>query len=57
MVIAYSPANCYQPTKSVLSTMRVGDAVHNLADYEFFREKAWQCSGALMGYVQNVKYS
>ena len=57
MIIAYTPANAYQPTKSILDTMRIGDAVHNLGDYEFFREKAWQCSAALKGYCKDVKYT
>ncbi len=57
MVIAYAPANCYQPTKSILGTMRVADAVHNLGDYEFFREKAWQCSAALKGFTKDVRYT
>ena len=56
MIMAYTPANAYQPPKSVLSTMRRVDQVHHLGDFEFFREKAWQCSFALKGYVHNVKY-
>ncbi len=57
MVIAYGPANCYQPTKSVLNTMRQGDVVHKLGQYEFFREKAWQCGAALEGYIRNIRYA
>ncbi len=56
MIMAYAPANAYQPPKSVLKTMRMVDRVHNLSDFEFFREKAWQCSFALKGYVHNIKY-
>ncbi len=57
MVIAYGAANCYQPQKSILSTMRMTDTVHNLGEYEFFREKAWQCGAALRGYTKNIKYT
>jgi len=57
MVIAYGPANAYQPTKAILSTLWQADSVHKLAEYEYFREKAWQCSHALKGYCQDVKYT
>eukprot|EP00095_Tigriopus_kingsejongensis_P003427 maker-scaffold110_size354795-snap-gene-0.15 protein:Tk03427 transcript:maker-scaffold110_size354795-snap-gene-0.15-mRNA-1 annotation:"hypothetical protein" len=57
MIMAYSPANCFQPPKSVLATMRRVDNVHKLGDYEYFREKAWQCSNALNYYVENIQYS
>ena len=57
MVIAFAPANAYQPPKSGLGVLRMGDAVHNLADYEMFREAAWQGSHALEGFVRNIKYS
>ena len=57
MVIAFAPANAYQPPKTGLGVLRMGDAVHNLADYEMFRETAWQGAHALKGFVENVKYS
>jgi hypothetical protein len=77
MVIAYGPANAYQPPKSILSTIwqvrknidaislkrdMIGsqlqaDSVHRLGEFEYFREKAWQCSHALQGYVHDIKYT
>ena len=56
MIMAYAPANCYQPPKSIMQTMKKVDMVHKLGVYEYFREKAWQCSYALEGYVHNIKY-
>ena len=57
MIMAYAPANAYQPPKSVLQTMRRAEGVHKLAEFEYFREKAWQCAHALKGYTENVKYT
>ena len=57
MVMAYSPANVFQPPKSVLGTMVRVDQVHQLGRYEYFREKAWHCSQVLKGYTETVKYT
>lgn len=57
MIMAYSPANAFQPPKSVLATNRRVDQVHNLGDYEYFREKSWQCSHALKYYTENIQYT
>lgn len=56
MVMAYAPANCFQPTKTSLGSMRNIEKVHFMADYEFFREKAWQYSHVLMHLTELVKY-
>ncbi len=57
MIMAYASANPYQPPKTVLQSLIRVDKVHNLAEYEYFREKAWQCCHALKGYTENVKYT
>lgn len=57
LIFGYSPANSFQPPKTVLGTMRRVDVVHNLADYEFFREKAWQSLFCLKYFVENTTYS
>ena len=58
MVMAYASANAYQPPKTILQTMaRIEKEGHRLAEYEYFREKAWQCAHALKGYTKNVKYT
>ena len=57
MIMAYASANAYQPPKTILQTMVTVDSVHQLGEYEFFREKAWQCAHALKGYTSNIKYT
>lgn len=57
VIFAFAPANCFQPTKNVLDTMRKLDAKHQLGDYEYFRENAWQALNVLEYYLKNVKYT
>ncbi len=57
LIMAYTSANCYRPPKTILQTMIRVDTVHKMAEYEYFREKAWQCSNALKGYAVNIKYT
>lgn len=54
--MAFAPANCFQPTKTSLGSMRNIEKVHFMADYEFFREKAWQSAHILKSYTETVKY-
>ena len=56
VVMAYTPANAFEPTKLVLNSMRGVEKVHFMADYEFFREKAWQCAHALKHFAEEVPY-
>ena len=56
MIMAFAPANCYQPPKSVLQTMVRTDQKFHLGAYEFFREQSWQMSHVLQGYVNDVKF-
>ncbi len=56
MVMAFSPANCFQPPKTILESFRRVDKTHNMGDYEFFREKCWQGMYALKSYMGEVKY-
>jgi len=57
VIFAFAPANCFQPAKNVLDTMRKLDAKHNLGDYEYFRENSWQALNVLEYYLKNVKYT
>jgi len=57
VIFAFAPANCFQPCKNVLDTMRKLDAKHQLGDYEYFRENAWQALNVLEYYLKNVTYT
>ena len=52
LVMAFQPANAFQPDKTVLDTWRNFDKVDGTADYEYFRVKAHMMSGALRSLVQ-----
>lgn len=52
LVMAFQPANAFQPDKTVLDTWRRFDIVENSADYEYFRTKAHMMSGALRSLVE-----
>lgn len=54
--MAYTPSNPFLPTKTVLSSMRRIEQRHFMADYEFFREKAWQMAHALKSAATGVEY-
>ena len=56
MIMAFAPANCFQPPKTILSSFRGADRTFKMGDFEFFREKAWQAKHALEFYMKNVKY-
>ena len=55
--MCYAPANVFSSSKTVFRTMKYADAVHKLAEYEFFREKSWQAMHVLKSYIENVKYT
>ncbi len=57
LILCYAPANIYSSSKIVFRTMKYADAVHKLAEYEFFREKSWQAMHVLKNYIENVKYT
>ena len=57
LVFGYGPANSFQPTKTILKTMQRVDLVHKLANFEYFREKAWQGRHCLDYYVNNLRYT
>lgn len=57
MIFGFALANCFQPTKTILNTMRKLDVKHELGDYEFFREKAYQAQKCLEYYVTHVNYT
>ena len=54
LVFGYGPANAFQPPKTNLATMQRVDTFHQVADYEFFREKAWQGAHCLKHYVETI---
>ena len=47
LIFGLSPANCFQPPLTILSSMMRVDWATGVAPYEFYREKAWQASSAL----------
>lgn len=57
LIFGYAPANSFQPPKTILKTMQKVDQHHKMANYEFFREKAWQSLHCLKYYVDNVPYT
>ena len=56
MIMAFAPANCFQPPKTVLASFRGVDRTFKMGDFEYFREKAWQAKHALDFYMKEVKY-
>ena len=57
LIFGYAPANCFQPPKTILKTMQKVDTIHRMANYEFFREKAWQTMNCLNSYVKHMPYT
>lgn len=57
LIFGYGPANAFQPPKTNLATMQRVDTFHQVADYEFFREKAWQTMHCLKHYVETIPKS
>jgi hypothetical protein len=57
LIFGYGPANSFQPPKTILRTMQRVDVVHQMATYEFFREKAWQGMHCLKHFVEAVPYT
>lgn len=57
LIFAYAPANSFQPPKTILRTMQRVDRIHQMATYEFFREKAWQSLGCLKHYVDQLPFT
>ena len=57
MIFGYAPANVFQPPKTILKTFQKVDQVHLMADYEFFREKAWQGKHCLEYLVDNIPFT
>jgi len=57
MIFGYAPANCFQPPKTILKTFQKVDQTHKMAEYEFFREKAFQAQHCLKHYVEKIPYT
>ena len=57
MIFGYAPANVFQPPKTILKTFQKVDQKHHMADYEFFREKAWQAKHCLDHFVENTHFT
>jgi len=57
MIFGYAPANCFQPPKTILKTFQKVDQTHKMAEYEFFREKAFQAQNCLKHYVDKIPYT
>jgi len=57
MIFGYAPANCFQPPKTILKTFQKVDQTHKMAEYEFFREKAFQAEHCLKHYVEKIPYT
>lgn len=56
-IMAFQPANCFRPDKTVLDTWKRFDAVDKTAPYEYARLKAHKLSHALSHYVKNQPFS
>jgi len=56
LIFGYAPANAFQPPKTILKTFQKVDQTHKMANYEFFREKAWQMQHCLKNYVETIPY-
>lgn len=57
LIMAFQPANVYQPDKTVLDTWKKFDLIDGTAPYEFARLKAWKLSHALKDYVESEPFS
>lgn len=57
LIFGYSPANAFQPPKTILKTFQKVDQIHKMANYEFFREKAWQGQQCLNHFVDTIHYT
>lgn len=57
LIFGYAPANAFQPPKTILKTFQKIDQKHKMANYEFFREKAWQSLHCLKHYVETTTYT
>ena len=57
LIFGYAPANAFQPPKTILKTMQKVDQIHQMANYEFFREKAWQGVYCLKHFTENTTYT
>ena len=57
LIFGYAPANAFQPPKTILKTMQKVDQIHKMANYEFFREKAWQSLHCLKHFVETETYT
>ena len=52
LIFGYAPANAFQPPKTILKTFQKVDQTLKMANFEFFREKAWQTMHCLKNYVR-----
>ena len=57
LIFGYGPANSFQPPKTILKTMQRVSTFYDMANYEYFREKAWQTMNCLDYYIRNLPYS
>lgn len=57
LIFAYAPANSFQPPKTILKSFQKVDQIHKMANYEFFREKAWQGQQCLSHFVESVHFT
>ena len=57
LIFGLSPANCFQPPLTILSSMARVDWASGVAPYEFYREKAWQASSALAHLATETQFT
>jgi len=57
LVMAFQPANVFQPDKTVLDTWTRFDIKDRTAPFEYARTKAWKLSHALSHYVESEPFS
>jgi len=57
LVMAFQPANVFQPDKTVLDTWKKFDIIDGTAPFEYARMKAWKLSHALQHYVRSEPFS
>lgn len=57
LVMAFQPANVFQPDKTVLDTWKRFDIKDSTAPFEYARSKVWKLSHALNHYVESEPFS
>jgi len=57
LIFGLTPANAFQPPRTILDTMRTVDFDTGISDYEYFREKAWQLSHVLAHLAKKTPFT